>query len=112
MFLWLLKTASSSAMESETAVEVGAEVGHATLGAVYIGQGFLETERAEHRAQGLAGLGRIDGQGLMLEVECLAFLGIAARSIVTFRKVHTTDPINNQTVNVGSAVRTGWIVAI
>ena len=55
----------------EMTIEVGAEVGHATLRTVHIGQGLLEAQGAQHGAKRLAGLGRIDGQGLTLEVELL-----------------------------------------
>jgi len=57
------------------AVEIAAEVGHAPLGAVDIGQGLLKAQGAEHCPQWLAGLGRVDGEGLALEVEILVFLG-------------------------------------
>ena len=56
-------------------VEVGTEVGHATLGAMNIRQGLVEARGTQHGAEGLAGLGRIDGQGFTLEVEVLIFLG-------------------------------------
>jgi hypothetical protein len=59
----------------EVAVEVGAEVGHAALRAMHVGQGLVEAGGAQHGAQRLAGLGRIDGQGFALEVEILIFLG-------------------------------------
>ena len=40
------------------------------------GNGLLKTHRHKHRAQRLAGLGGVDGQGLAGEVEVLIFLGL------------------------------------
>jgi hypothetical protein len=82
MFFWPPNTAASSVIESamqadrllEVAVEVGAEVGHAALRAVHVDQRLLEAEAAEDGAERLAGLGRVDGQRLALEVEILVFL--------------------------------------
>jgi hypothetical protein len=42
---------------------------------MHVGQRLLETEGAENGAERLAGLARIDGQRLALEVEILVFLG-------------------------------------
>ena len=57
----------------EVAIEVGAEVGDATLRTMHIGQGLFKAQRAQHGAEGLAGLGRVDGQRFALEVEFLVF---------------------------------------
>ncbi len=59
----------------EVTVEVGAEVGHAALRAVHVGQRLFEAEGAQHRAERLAGLRRVDGERFALEVELLVFLG-------------------------------------
>ncbi|MCY1414954.1 hypothetical protein D9M71_304200 [compost metagenome] len=60
---------------TEVTVEVGAEIGHAALRAVHVGHGLFEAQRAEHRAQRLAGLGRVDGQRFARKVQFLVFLG-------------------------------------
>ena len=54
---------------AEVTVEVGAEVGHATLRTVHVRHGLFETQRTQHGAQRLAGLGRIHGQRFALEVQ-------------------------------------------
>ena len=51
------------------AVKVGAKIGDAALGAVDVGQGTGEPQRAEYGAERLAGFGRVDGQRLALEVQ-------------------------------------------
>jgi len=55
---------------------MGTEVGDAALGTMHIGQGAFEAGGAEDGAQGLAGLGRIDGQGFALEVDFPVFPGL------------------------------------
>lgn len=51
------------------AVKVGAKIGDAALGAVHVGQGAGEPQRAEYGAERLAGFCRVDGQRLALEVQ-------------------------------------------
>ena len=58
----------------EMTVEVGTEIGDATLRTMHIGQGLLEAEGTEYGTQGLARLGRIDDQSLALEVQLLVLL--------------------------------------
>ena len=60
----------------EVAREVRTIVGNAALRAVHEGQRAFKANRGEHRAQGLAGLGRVDRQRLAAEVEVLVFLGL------------------------------------
>ena len=60
----------------EVAVEVGTEVGDAALGTMHVGQGAFKAGSAQDGAQGLAGLGRIDGQGFALEVDLPVFPGL------------------------------------
>ena len=60
----------------EVAREVRAVVGDAALRAVHEGQRLLEADGGEHRAERLAGLGRVDGQRFAGEVLLLVFLGL------------------------------------
>ena len=53
--------------------EVAAVIGDAALRAMDEGQRALETDRREHRAERLAGLGRVDDQRLAGEVLFLIF---------------------------------------
>ncbi len=55
----------------EVTVEVGAEVGHATLGTVNIGHGFFKAQCAQYGTERLAGLGRVDGNRFTLKVKFL-----------------------------------------
>ncbi len=54
-------------------VEVGTEVSHAALRTVHIRHGLFKAQCAQHRAQRLAGLGRINGQCFALEVQFTIF---------------------------------------
>ena len=60
----------------EVARKVRAVIGHATLRTMHEGQGLGETDRGKHRAQRLAGLGRIDRQTLAGKIQFLIFLGL------------------------------------
>jgi hypothetical protein len=60
----------------EVTAEVAAVVGHAALRAVHETQRLVEAVGHEHRAQRLAGLGRVDGQRLAGEVLLLVFLAL------------------------------------
>jgi hypothetical protein len=57
----------------EVAAEMAAVVGHAALRAVHEGHGAFEADGGEHRAQRLAGLGRVHGQGFAGEVLLAVF---------------------------------------
>jgi hypothetical protein len=58
------------------AIEGGAVVGGASLGAVDKGEASLEGVGHQFGPQGLAGVGGHDHQGLALEVEFLVFFGV------------------------------------
>jgi hypothetical protein len=60
----------------EVAAEVAAVVGDAALRAMHERQRALKADRNEHRAEWLAGLGRVDGEGLAGKVLLAVFPGL------------------------------------
>ena len=55
----------------EVTVEVGTEVGNATLRTMHVRQGLFEAQGTQYGAERLTGLGRVDGQGFTVEVQLL-----------------------------------------